>query len=782
MKKILMACALLLIVMMSITSCRNKDQTPDISPEHTHSFEEWEVIKKPTCFDEGFKVRYCSCGERQTEIVVASDHLDDIIINAVQPTCTESGLTMGKKCSACKTVTVEQEIIPATGHTEVTLQAVAPTCTSTGLTEGKKCSVCDTVTKEQTTVAKLVHTEVDVPGTVATCTTAGLTDGKQCSVCQIWTVPQETIPAKGHTEQILPGTPATCITIGLTDGKKCSVCQTWTVTQTVVPIGGHTEVTLPAVAPTCTSTGLTEGKKCSVCNTVTKEQTTVAKLAHTEVDVPGTVATCTTTGLTDGKQCSVCQIWTVTQTVVLISGHTEVTLPAVAPTCTSTGLTEGKKCSVCNTVTKEQTTVAKLAHTEVTLPAVAPTCTSTGLTEGKKCSVCQTVTVGQETIPVAHIEVTLEVVDPTCTEPGFTEGKKCSACDIVLVAQTKIYPLGHDTEGSMAIKENYRPATCIAPGGYDMVIRCWECYEVVSSEHTTLEKIDHVWGEYTHDEGSEKCGVDGTKSAYCLFECGTRDTVTDEGTALTHKMPENATCGDIWNCVHCNEPIALLEHDYAEATCITLATCKRCQATTGDFAPCTPGKPTVEPIVNSTCIERGVGNMLTHCTVCGIEIFRETVLLDLVACAPAAPVQERVIHAVCGEAGSYDEVVYCSVCNDELSRVTKEILALGHDSDTVVPGTAATCTAPGLTDGAKCSKCAKEMTAQTEIPAKGHTIVTDPAVEATCKTDGKTAGEHCSACDYKVEGTVVSKDTVPHTYDDAEDDECNVCGHTRNAS
>ena len=359
---------------------------------------------------------------------------------------------------------------------------------------------------------------------------------------------------------------ATC-----TAPKTCKTCN-----ETEGAPNGHTEVTLQAVAPTCTSTGLTEGKKCSVCNTVTKEQTTVAKLAHTEVDVPGTAATCTTTGMTDGKQCSVCQTWTVPQEVVPEHGHTLETLPAQAATCTEDGLTEGKKCSVCQTVTEEQ-----------------------------------------ETIPAAHTVVTLEAVEPTCVDPGYTEGKKCSACDTVIEAQTTIDPLGHNTEGRDPMKENDQPATCLKDGGYDMVTRCWECNEVVSYEHTTLDKIDHVWGEYTHDEGTETCEGHGTKSAYCIFECGTKDTVDDEDKALGHHMPADAVCGEEWTCDRCNEYTEMLEHDYAPATCITLATCKRCQATTGEFAAHTPGEEVIEPENEPTCTEPGNGFKVTYCTVEG---------------------------------------------------------------------------------------------------------------------------------------------------------------------
>ena len=58
----------------------------------------------------------------------------------------------------------------------------------------------------------------------------------------------------------------------------------------------------------------------------------------------------------------------------------------------------------------------------------------------------------------------------------------------------------------------------------------------------------------------------------------------------------------------------------------------------------------------------------------------------------------------------------------------------------------ATCTQNGLTEGKHCSVCNEVITKQKEIPAKGHTIVTDKAVKATCEQSGLTEGTHCSDC------------------------------------
>ncbi len=90
----------------------------------------------------------------------------------------------------------------------------------------------------------------------------------------------------------------------------------------------------------------------------------------------------------------------------------------------------------------------------------------------------------------------------------------------------------------------------------------------------------------------------------------------------------------------------------------------------------------------------------------------------------------------------------CSLCGD---RITEN-----HTWDAGVVTKAATCTTPGVKTYT-CTVCKTEK--PEAIAASGHKSVADAAVAPTCTTAGKTAGAHCSIC----KAVLTAQTTVPAT-------------------
>ena len=512
-----------------------------------------------------------------------------------EATCTAKAI-----CSVCS-----EEYGDTLEHVIVKDDAVDPTCTTTGLTEGAHCDVCGTVIKAQETIPTISHTIEIITGVESTCTVAGLTEGKKCSVCGEVLVAQEAAPLKAHTEEILPEVKPTCTVTGLTEGKKCSVCGEILVAQEEVAALGHTVVVDAAVAPTCTETGLTEGSHCSVCGEVFVAQTEVAALGHTVVVDEAVAPTCTETGLTEGSHCSVCGEVFVAQIVVPATGHTEsdpVIENVVPSSCTSEGSFDlVVKCSVCgDDLSRETVTTAVAPHTEVVDAAVAPTCTATGLTEGSHCSVCGEVFVAQE------------VVDALGHKDTDPRDHECDVC-------------GLSTTDCIDENKNHKCDICGDKMGDcaddDHNHFCDWC-GVQNSHCINLDPtLDHTcdWcGERTDDcvdvdPRDHECDVCGLSTTDCIDEnknhkcdiCGDKmgDCADDDHNHFCD------WCG-VQNS-HCINLDPTIDH-----------TCDWCGERTDD---CVGGDVVVENEVEADYGVAGSYDNVVYCTVCGEEVSRETV-------------------------------------------------------------------------------------------------------------------------------------------------------------
>ena len=128
------------------------------------------VVTKPTCTEQGYTTYTCDCGESYvSDYVNAKGHT--YTTSVTNPTCTEQGYTT-YTCDCGESYV--SDYVNAKGHTEVVDTAVEPTCTQTGLTAGKHCSVCKEVLVAQTVINKKDHTYTTVV-TNPTCTEQGYT-------------------------------------------------------------------------------------------------------------------------------------------------------------------------------------------------------------------------------------------------------------------------------------------------------------------------------------------------------------------------------------------------------------------------------------------------------------------------------------------------------------------------------------------------------------------------------------------------------------------------------
>lgn len=93
--------------------------------------------------------------------------------------------------------------------------------------------------------------------------------------------------------------------------------------------------------------------------------------------------------------------------------------------------------------------------------------------------------------------------------------------------------------------------------------------------------------------------------------------------------------------------------------------------------------------------------------------------------------------------------------------------------EAIDPAVAATCTESGLTEGAHCAKCGEVLRQQEEVPAKGHTTVTEEAVEPTCTAAGHSAGSYCSDCG-EVFTATETIEALGHTTDTGTCERCGV--------
>ena len=841
-----------------------------------------------TCKEAGEMKYTCElCEEEKTEeIAKLTTHGEAVTVPEVPATCTQTGLTEGKKCSVCDEVLVAQTVIPVAEHNYDDGTVVdAPTCTK----EGSMLYVCEDCGEEKTDVLSVTEHNFDYENGEETVAPGCTTKGEMTYTCEDCDATEtKEIPAKEHSIVIDEAVEATCSSTGLTEGEHCSVCGEVIVPQEVVEAKPHTEVVTPGVPATCTTPGMSEEITCSVCGEIIKEAglirptghkftEQVIDLAHqaTEAtcvkvatyyfdceycDKMGEYAfeygakndrnhvrteiiekldpTCTTSGYEEYTYCLDCKA-SLGKVDKAALGHKFVLSQVVAPTCTEGGY-EIYVCQNDPNHTYTDNPTDPLGHTPVVDEKIEPTCISVGYEEGSHCSVCDVVIVAQAEIPVldhdysgeikakadadthsykcvngcgefggeesctdddsncvcdecedsiAHKEVIDARVEPDCLNSGLEEGKHCSVCGTVIIEQAVLAPLGHDfTEWSVT-----KNPTCTETGDKVRMCKRSGCNE---TEKGIVEATGHtetiIPGQ---PAGCTTMGIEDAK--YCevcdtYYEGGGRINplghlpVTDEAVAATC-LATGLTEGSHCSRENCGEVLVpqevtdILEHSYtgeikAEENDQHSYRCVNGCEEFGGITDCVDEDENcicddcqdaivhvviVVPEIPAECEKDGESEW-KYCDVCG-ETLKAMEVLEKTG---HKYVVDEAVPATCTQTG-LSTGIHCEWCGLVVSA--QEVLpATGHVNKVIIKGTEPTCTVPGKTAGIICADCETVLTPQESIEALGHNedgIL--EAVEATCITAGKKEGRFCTRCNT----VMVPQEDVPaldHIYMDIE--------------
>ena len=312
--------AIMIISFAACDSDTSNDNNQNNNQDHTHLFEEWQTAKKATCTEDGTKIRYCSCGEMQTQTISALGHTE-VIDAQVDATCSATGLTEGKHCSVCNAIIVEQKVIEKStdddAHNwvyatyewathclwcglEIGEPIPKPNLTSTeyDLQLGTSSHTCY-ITVENLDEVTLVY-EIDNESIIScrwgvwddmttSITIYPISSGSTFVTIYVEEDPDIKITidvsisehSHSYTKTVVG---PQCLVGGYTI-YSCACGYSYNADQT--PAKGHTEVIDPAIPATTTSTGLTEGKHCSVCNTIIVKQEIIPIQREVKIDGEG---------------------------------------------------------------------------------------------------------------------------------------------------------------------------------------------------------------------------------------------------------------------------------------------------------------------------------------------------------------------------------------------------------------------------------------------------------------------------------------------------------------
>ncbi len=210
-------------------------------------------------------------------------------------------------------------------------------------------------------------------------------------------------------------------------------------------------------------------------------------------------------------------------------GHKPLTLNGTPASCDNTGLSDGLICETCGKTLKAQDVLSKLNHQfsewEVDTPA---SCLSKGK-EKRECSHCH-LEEYRDIEKTGHTEVPYEDLDATCTHEGHTGGSYCSVCQVELTTYTTVDKIDHNYGEWTSVTD----ATCIAKGQDKRV--CDDC------GHTEYRVTDEIPHNYVAGDSEEStCTKHGhTADSHCDY-CGAIQTASEELPLKDHEYEYSKT-------------------------------------------------------------------------------------------------------------------------------------------------------------------------------------------------------------------------------------------------
>ncbi len=667
-------------------------------------------------------------------------------MNAVDPTCTDTGLTEGTKCSACGEILTAQETVDALGHdwNETTYTWTGYTaCTAERVCKrdaGHKLTLSAVIT-EEVTIAPLCESEG-----LMTYTAAFDTDWAETqAVTQV-------LNALGHDwDDGVITTQPTCTEKGVITFT-CGNDKSHTRTEDK-PARGHTWQDVEALAPTCTVPGHTEGAKCAVsdCSFVFWGLEELPATGHSFGEwYESKAPSCTEKG-EERRDCGKCSHFETREAEKAAHSYTTA---VTAPTCTERGYTT-YTCSCGDSYVDDYVNALSHSYTAV---VTAPTCEADGYTT-YTCVEGDHSYVGDHQNATGHNYVGEVTTQPTCTETGV----KTFTCknDPAHTYTSVVAATGHNYQTKVTAP------TCTEQGYTTYTCACGSSYDA-----DYVDATDHAW-----DNGKVTTAPACTANGEMTFTCGndSTHTRTEPIPATGHIDEDKDYVCDVCGEKLCKEHQEQVISGYAAACEASgLTDGKKCSICGEILVPQTVisatghnyvGEVTTEP----TCTETGVKTYV--CQNDKSHTYTEDVpaaghSYSAAVTAPTCTEQGYTTHTcACGESyqdtyvdalghdwnlGVITELPSCTdtgvrtyTCrNDKSHTYTEEIPAIGHSHSAVI--TAPTCTERGYTTY---TCICGDSYVDDYVAATGHTYGQWKQTTAPSCTDEGEERRDCVHCD-----------------------------------